>query len=71
MMPNLALVGTVLVLLGAATGVGQWLRRQRVAALDRRAVESFNARIQAWWFFDGRHRRWRFSARAHGAAVRG
>jgi phosphatidate cytidylyltransferase len=46
-----ALVATVLGLLGVATWVGQWLRRQESSRVDRRAVEAYNARIQAWWFF--------------------
>lgn len=46
-----ALVAVVLTLLGVATGVGQWLRKQESSRVDRRAVESFNSRIQAWWFF--------------------
>jgi phosphatidate cytidylyltransferase len=45
------LVATVLVLLSAVTGAGQWLRRRESPALDQRAIESFNRRIQAWWFF--------------------
>jgi phosphatidate cytidylyltransferase len=45
------LVGTVLVLLSAATGAGQWLRRRESPALDQRAIDSFNRRLQAWWFF--------------------
>jgi phosphatidate cytidylyltransferase len=48
-----ALVATVLGLLGVATAVGQWLRRQESRRVDGRAVEAFNARIQAWWFFAG------------------
>ena len=48
---NLALVGVVLVLLAAATAAGQWLLRRESPALDRRAIESFNAKIQSWWFF--------------------
>jgi phosphatidate cytidylyltransferase len=44
-------VGTVLVLLGVATFAGQWLRKRESPSLDRRAIESFNSRIQAWWFF--------------------
>jgi phosphatidate cytidylyltransferase len=48
-----ALVATVLALLGVATAIGQWLRKQESTRVDRRAVESFNARIQAWWFFAG------------------
>ncbi len=51
MVQNWVLVGIVLTLLSAATGVAQWLRRQDSRALDRRSVESFNSRIQAWWFF--------------------
>jgi phosphatidate cytidylyltransferase len=51
MVQNWGLVITVLALLGAATGFGQWLRRQASPRIDRRAVDSFNARIQAWWFF--------------------
>ena len=51
MIRNWGLVITVLVLLSAATGFGQWLRRQASPRIDRRAVDSFNARIQAWWFF--------------------
>jgi phosphatidate cytidylyltransferase len=47
------LVATVLVLLAIATGVGQWLRGQESSRVDHRAVESFNARIVAWWFFAG------------------
>jgi phosphatidate cytidylyltransferase len=45
------LVGTVLVLLSVATGAGQWLRRRESPQLDQRAIDSFNRRIQAWWFF--------------------
>jgi phosphatidate cytidylyltransferase len=45
------LVGTVLVLLAAATGAGQWLRRRQSPQLDQRAIDSFNRRLQAWWFF--------------------
>jgi phosphatidate cytidylyltransferase len=48
---NLALVGIVLLLLAAATAAGQWLSRKESPSLDRRAIESFNGRIQAWWFF--------------------
>lgn len=50
-MSSLALVGVVLALLAAATVAGQMLRQQESRALDRRVIESFNARIQAWWFF--------------------
>jgi phosphatidate cytidylyltransferase len=50
MTPTLMVIA-VLVLLGGATAAGQWLRTRESPALDRRAVESFNRRIQAWWFF--------------------
>lgn len=50
MVPSL-FVGVVLVVLILATIGGQWLRRRESPAIDRRAVESFNARVQAWWFF--------------------
>ncbi|MCC6493544.1 MAG: phosphatidate cytidylyltransferase, partial [Pirellulales bacterium] len=50
MVPSL-FVAVVLVVLIAATAGGQWLRRSPSPAIDRRAVESFNARVQAWWFF--------------------
>jgi phosphatidate cytidylyltransferase len=45
------LVGTVLVLLACATGAGEWLRRRASPQLDQRAVDAFNRRLQAWWFF--------------------
>lgn len=51
MISNFALIGTVLLALGIATFVGQWLRKRESPALDHRAIESFNSRIQAWWFF--------------------
>lgn len=51
MVENWALVGAVVTLLGIATAAGQWLRHRASPAIDRRAVESFNGRIQAWWFF--------------------
>ncbi len=46
-----ALVAIVLGLLGVATWVGRYLRTQESLHVDLRAVESYNARIQAWWFF--------------------
>ncbi len=46
-----ALVGIVLGLLSLATLLGRWLKKQTTFGLDSRAVASFNARIQAWWFF--------------------
>ncbi|MBS0208107.1 MAG: phosphatidate cytidylyltransferase [Planctomycetes bacterium] len=46
---TLALVGSVLLLLGLATGLGQLLRRQRETGFDSAAVEQFNSRIRAWW----------------------
>jgi phosphatidate cytidylyltransferase len=41
----------VLGLLSLATLVGRWLRRQTTFAVDPQVVDTFNARIQAWWFF--------------------
>ncbi|HWB01042.1 MAG TPA: phosphatidate cytidylyltransferase, partial [Pirellulales bacterium] len=46
---TLGLVGTVLALLGMATGVGQMLKHQAETGLDPAAVEQFNQRIRAWW----------------------
>ncbi len=46
---TLGLVGTVLGLLGLATGVGQMLKHQSETGLDPAAVEQFNSRIRAWW----------------------
>ncbi len=51
MIQNWGLVGTVVIVLGAITFFGQWLRRQSSSRLDRRSIEAFNARVQAWWFF--------------------
>ncbi|MCA9237121.1 MAG: phosphatidate cytidylyltransferase [Planctomycetales bacterium] len=51
MLESWALLGTVAALLGLATASGQWLRRSDSPLLDRRAIDSFNARLQAWWFF--------------------
>ena len=51
MIQDLALVGVVLGLLSLATLVGRWLRRQTTFAVDPQVVDTFNARIQAWWFF--------------------
>jgi len=50
-MQDWALVGFVLGLLSLATLVGYWLRRQNKFAVDPQVVDTFNARIQAWWFF--------------------
>jgi phosphatidate cytidylyltransferase len=46
---TLSLVGSVLSLLGIATGVGQLLKRQADSGLDSAVVEQFNLRIRAWW----------------------
>jgi len=51
MIKDWALLGTVLLLLAAATLSGQWLKRQTYLKLDSRVVDSFNSRIEAWWFF--------------------
>lgn len=50
-MQNWGLLSIVAVLLVAATFGGQWLKRQKTLLLDEKAVDSFNSRIQAWWFF--------------------
>ena len=50
-MQDWALLGMVLLLLSGATFGGQWLKRQTTLGLDQKAVDSFNSRIQAWWFF--------------------
>lgn len=51
MIKDWALLGSVLLLLSIATFVGQWLKRQTTLRLDERTVNSFNSRVQAWWFF--------------------
>ena len=43
------MVGTVLALLGLATGAGRLLKRQGEVGLDSAVVEQFNLRIRAWW----------------------
>ncbi|HVX63084.1 MAG TPA: phosphatidate cytidylyltransferase [Pirellulales bacterium] len=43
------LVGGVLMLLTAATGIGQLLKRQVDTGLNQAVVEQFNLRIRAWW----------------------
>jgi phosphatidate cytidylyltransferase len=42
-------MGSALVLLGIAVGVGRVLKRQPGTGLDPAQVEQFNARIEAWW----------------------
>jgi phosphatidate cytidylyltransferase len=44
-----ALLLTVAALLAVATLIGQWLTRQSTLGLDKRSVDSFNSRVQAWW----------------------
>jgi len=46
-----ALLGIVLALLALATFAGRWLQRQTSLRLDDRSVDSFNSRVNAWWFF--------------------
>lgn len=48
-LPTFGMVGGVLLLLGAATGVGQLLKRQTDIGLDPAVLDQFNRRIQAWW----------------------
>jgi phosphatidate cytidylyltransferase len=46
-----ALLGAVLGLLVLASLFGYWLSRQERLGLDKSTVDSFNRRVQAWWFF--------------------
>jgi phosphatidate cytidylyltransferase len=46
---TLALVGGILTLLAAATGVGQFLKRHPDTGLNAAAVRTFNERLRAWW----------------------
>lgn len=47
------LLPAALGLLFGATMIGRWLRGQDSPGLDRRTIEAYNARVQAWWFFGG------------------
>jgi len=51
MIKDWALLGIVLALLAVATFTGRWLKRQTSLELDYRSVNSFNSRVNAWWFF--------------------
>lgn len=42
-------VGGVLVLLGTATAVGQFLKGQTESGLNPAMIETFNRRVRAWW----------------------
>ncbi|MEE2705952.1 MAG: phosphatidate cytidylyltransferase [Planctomycetota bacterium] len=42
-------VGGVLLLLGAATGVGQFMQRQPESGLNSALIDAFNRRVRAWW----------------------
>ncbi len=42
-------VGGVLLLLGGATTVGQFLKRQPESGLNAGLIDSFNRRIRVWW----------------------
>ncbi len=46
---TLALVGGVLAVLAAATGVSQFLNRHPDTGLNAAAVRTFNQRLKAWW----------------------
>src|SRR3712207_3523599 len=46
---TLGLVGGVLAVLGAATAVGQILKRSADSGLNPAAVQTFNLRLRAWW----------------------
>jgi phosphatidate cytidylyltransferase len=45
----LGLVGGVLILLAAATAVGQLLDRRASSGLDPSLIRAFNLRVRAWW----------------------
>jgi phosphatidate cytidylyltransferase len=45
----LGLVGGVLILLAAATAVGQLLNRRASPGLDPSLIRAFNLRVRAWW----------------------
>src|SRR5690349_10928778 len=44
-----SLIGSVLAVLGLATGAGQLLKRQPESGLDPAVIEQFNLRVRAWW----------------------
>ncbi len=46
---TLSLVGGVLALLAAATGIGQFLKLYPDSGLNPAAVRNFNLRLRAWW----------------------
>ncbi|MBN2580419.1 MAG: phosphatidate cytidylyltransferase [Pirellulales bacterium] len=46
---TLSLVGGVLLLLGAATGLIQFLKRRLDVSVDPAIVETFRLRVRAWW----------------------
>jgi len=46
---TLLLVGSVVVLLGMATGIGQLLKRQADPRFNLAVIDQFNLRIRAWW----------------------
>ncbi len=46
---TLSLIGTVLVLLGAAEIVLQLLRRRPESGIDAAILETFRLRVRAWW----------------------
>ncbi|MGA2031410.1 MAG: phosphatidate cytidylyltransferase [Thermoguttaceae bacterium] len=48
-LPTLALVGGVLLLLGAATVIVQTLRNRADSGLSTAILETFRLRVQAWW----------------------
>jgi len=50
-MKDWALILLVVAFLIASTLSGAWLKRQTAFTLDKKTVDSFNARVNAWWFF--------------------
>jgi phosphatidate cytidylyltransferase len=49
MVENWALLGVVVALLLAATGIGQFVKRQPHLGLNAAAISTFNRRVRAWW----------------------
>ena len=49
MLPTMILLGVVLVLLGIAYVVGQYMQRKPESSVNPAVVQSFNNRVRAWW----------------------
>lgn len=46
---TIGLVGGVLAVLAAATGIGQFLKRETDLGINPAVIRTFNARVRAWW----------------------